>query len=157
MVARTGRKIDGRSWSRSCGGRCVLARLRSASLFGVEVSFIEVEVDVSFGLPAFNMVGLPDPSVRESRDRVRRAIRNSGFKFPAHRVTVNLAPANVPKRGTSYDLPIAIGVLAASGLLPEREYPDLLLLVNCRSMARSRRPRACCTWRCSPASTQCVS
>ena len=104
----------------------MLARLRSASLFGIEASL--VEVDVSFGLPAFNMVGLPDSSVRESRDRVRSAIRNSGFEFPAHRVTINLAPANVRKRVTSYDLPIAVGVLAASGLLPRREYGDILLL-----------------------------
>ena len=119
---------DARTWSGPCGSPGVLARLRSASLFGIEASLVEVEVDVAFGLPAFNMVGLPDSSVRESRDRVRSAIRNSGFEFPAHRVTINLAPANVRKRGTSYDLPIAVGVLAASGLLPRREYPDLLLL-----------------------------
>ena len=74
-----------------------------------------VEVDVSFGLPAFTMVGLPDASVRESRDRVRSAIRNSGFEFPPHRVTVNLAPADVRKAGSSFDLPIALGVLAATG------------------------------------------
>lgn len=116
------------AWSRPCGDLGVLARLRSASLFGVKASLVEVEVDVSFGLPTFNMVGLPDSSVRESRDRVRSAIRNSGFEFPAHRVTINLTPADVQKRGTSYDLPIAVGVLAASGLLPQREYGDLLLL-----------------------------
>ncbi len=73
------------------------------------------------------MVGLPDSSVRESRDRVRSAIQNSGFPFPAHRITVNLAPASVPKRGTWFDLPIAIGVLAASGLLGRHEYDGLLL------------------------------
>ena len=116
------------AWSGPCGSPRVLARLRSASLFGIEASLVEVEVDVSFGLPTFNMVGLPDSSVRESRDRVRSAIRNSGFEFPAQRVTINLAQANVRKRGTSYDLPIAVGVLAASGLLPQREYADLLLL-----------------------------
>ncbi len=82
---------------------------------------------MSFGLPAFSMVGLPDSSVRESRDRVRSAIQNSGFPFPAHRITVNLAPASVRKRGTWFDLPIAIGVLAASGLLDRREYDSLLL------------------------------
>ena len=65
----------------------VLARLWSAALFGVEATLVQVEVDVSFGLPTFTMVGLPDSSVRESRDRVRSAIRNSGFEFPAHRVT----------------------------------------------------------------------
>ena len=86
----------------------MLASLRSAAVFGVEASIVHVEVDVSFGLPAFNMVGLPDSTVRESRDRVRSAIRNSGYEFPAHRITVNLAPADVRKRGTSFDLPIAI-------------------------------------------------
>ena len=116
------------SWSDPCGNPLVLARLRSASLFGIEASLVKVEVDVSFGLPAFNMVGLPNSSVRESRDRVRSAILNSGFEFPAHRVTINLAPADVRKRGTSFDLPIAVGVLAASGLLSRREYADLLLL-----------------------------
>ena len=122
------READALAWSGPCGSPRVLARLRSASLFGIEASLVEVEVDVSFGLPTFNMVGLPDSSVRESRDRVRSAIRNSGFEFTAHRVTINLAPANVCKRGTSYDLPMAVGVLAASGLLPQREYADLLLL-----------------------------
>ena len=89
---------------------------------------VQVEVDVSFGLPTFTMVGLPDSTVRESRDRVRSAIRNSGFDFPAHRVTVNLAPADVRKRGTSFDLPIAVGVLAASGLLERRAFDDILIL-----------------------------
>ena len=110
-----------------CGVPCVLARLRSAALFGVSATLVSVEVDVSFGLPAFSMVGLPDSSVRESRDRVRSAIQNSGFAFPAHRITVNLGPASVRKRGTLFDLPIAIGVLAASGLLERREYDRLLL------------------------------
>lgn len=89
---------------------------------------IEVEVDVSFGLPTFTMVGLPDSTVKESRDRVRSAIRNSGFDFPAHRVTINLAPADVRKRGASFDLPIALGVLAASGVLTRRDFSDILVL-----------------------------
>src|SRR4051794_13601753 len=74
------------------------------------------------------MVGLPDASVRESRDRVRSAIRNSGFEFPPHRVTVNLAPADVRKAGASFDLPIALGILAASGVVERRSIPDLVLL-----------------------------
>ena len=94
----------------------MLARLRSAALFGVDPSLVHVEVDVSNGLPAFNTVGLPDSSVRESRDRVRSAIENSGFEFPAKRITINLAPADVRKRGTSFDLAIAVGVLAATGV-----------------------------------------
>lgn len=106
----------------------MLARLRSAALFGVDPSLVHVEVDVSFGLPAFNMVGLPDSSVRESRDRVRSAIENSGFEFPANRITINLAPADVRKRGTSFDLAIAVGVLAATGVVTRREFDGLLLL-----------------------------
>ena len=83
---------------------------------------------MSFGFPAFTMVGLPDASVRESRDRVRSAIRNSGFEFPPHRITVNLAPADVRKAGASFDLPIALGILAASGIVERREISDLVLL-----------------------------
>lgn len=87
-----------------------------------------VEVDVSFGMPVFTMVGLPDASIRESRDRVRTAIRNSGFPFPSHRVTVNLAPADVRKAGASYDLPIALGILAATGVLEPRRVERVVLL-----------------------------
>ena len=89
---------------------------------------MHVEVDVSFGLPFFNLVGLPDASVRESRDRVRSAIRNSGFEFPSHRVTVNLAPADVRKAGSSFDLPIALGILAAQGIVERRGITDVLVL-----------------------------
>jgi len=97
-------------------------------VFGVEAAPVHVEVDVSFGLPSFTMVGLPDASVRESRDRVRSAIRNSGFEFPSHRITVNLAPADVRKAGASFDLPIALGILAAQGIVERRHIADLVLL-----------------------------
>lgn len=106
----------------------MLATLCSATVVGVEALFVQVEVDVSFGLPAFAVVGLPDASVRESRDRVRSAIRNSGFDFPQHKVTINLAPADVRKAGSSFDLPIAVGILAASGLLRQRHVSDLVLV-----------------------------
>ena len=106
----------------------MLASLRTAAVFGVEACPVHVEVDVSFGLPGFTMVGLPDASVRESRDRVRAAIRNSGFEFPAHRITVNLAPADVRKAGASFDLPIALGILAAQGVVERREIADCVLL-----------------------------
>ena len=106
----------------------MLACLRTAALFGVEAYAVNVEVDVSFGLPSFTMVGLPDASVRESRDRVRSAIRNSGFEFPPHKITVNLAPADVRKAGASFDLPIALGILAASGVVARRHIADLVLL-----------------------------
>jgi magnesium chelatase family protein len=106
----------------------VLACVRTAAVFGVDAYPVQVEVDVSFGLPSFTMVGLPDVSVRESRDRVRSAIRNSGFEFPPHRITVNLAPADMRKEGSSFDLPIALGVLAATGLVTRRNVDDVLLI-----------------------------
>jgi magnesium chelatase family protein len=106
----------------------MLATLRTATLFGVDPLPVAVQVDVSHGLPVFNMVGLPDVSVRESRDRVRAAIRNSGFPFPENRITVNLAPADVRKAGASFDLPIALGILAASGVIERREIADVVLL-----------------------------
>jgi magnesium chelatase family protein len=106
----------------------MLACMRTAAVFGVEASTVQVEVDVSFGLPTFGMVGLPDASVRESRDRVRSAIRNSGFEFPPHRVTVNLAPADIRKAGSSFDLPIALGILAATGIVKRRDITEVLVL-----------------------------
>ena len=106
----------------------MLASVRTAAVFGVEASPVHVEVDVSYGFPTFSMVGLPDASVRESRDRVRSAIRNSGFEFPPHRITVNLAPADVRKAGSSFDLPIALGILAAQGTVERRHIHDLVLL-----------------------------
>jgi magnesium chelatase family protein len=111
-----------------CNVRRVLACVRTAAVFGIEACPVHVEVDVSFGLPSFTMVGLPDASVRESRDRVRSAIRNSGFEFPPHRITVNLAPSDVRKEGGSFDLPIAVAVLAAVGQVTRRNVDDVLLL-----------------------------
>jgi magnesium chelatase family protein len=102
--------------------------LRSAAVFGVDAYPVDIEVDVSFGLPHFTMVGLPDATVRESRDRVRSAIRNSGFDFPQHRITVNLAPADVRKAGSSFDLPIALGLLAISGSLTRRAVTDTVVV-----------------------------
>ena len=93
----------------------MLARVLSASLHGVQARLVHVEVDVASGLPAFATVGLPDSAVRESRDRVRAAIKNGGFEFPSDRITVNLAPADVRKEGAAFDLPIALGLIAATG------------------------------------------
>jgi magnesium chelatase family protein len=106
----------------------VLARLAAAAVFGVEAIPVAVEVDVSNGLPGVTMVGLPDPTVRESRDRVKSAIRNSGFPFPDERVTVNLGPADLKKVGAAFDLPIALGILAASGVLPHRDAPPMTIV-----------------------------
>jgi magnesium chelatase family protein len=97
----------------------VLAHVHSAALRGVEAALVRVEVHVSDGLPAFTTVGLPDSAVRESRERVRSAIHNTAFKFPPDRITVNLSPADLRKEGAAFDLPIALGILGASGQLRE--------------------------------------
>ena len=106
----------------------MLACVHTAAVYGIEACAIRVEVDVSHGLPCFTIVGLPDAGIRESRDRIRSAIRNSGFEFPPHRITINLAPADLRKEGASFDLPIALGILAASGVVKRREIDDVLLL-----------------------------
>ncbi|MGH7266875.1 MAG: YifB family Mg chelatase-like AAA ATPase [Candidatus Rokuibacteriota bacterium] len=106
----------------------MLARVFSACLTGVEAALVRVEVDVSHGLPSFATVGLPDPAVRESRDRVRTALCNSGFAFPKdRRITVNLAPADLRKEGVSFDLPIALGLLAAAGAVRAERLAGLLV------------------------------
>jgi len=97
------------------GGIMSLAVLSSCALRGLTALMVRVEVHVGSGLPAFTIVGLPDTEVRESRERVRAAIVSSGFSFPAGRVTVNLAPADIPKDSGRFDLPVALGVLLASG------------------------------------------
>lgn len=96
----------------------MIAIVKSTALSGLDGQIVEVEVDVSRGLPGFDIVGLPDASVREAKDRVRTAIKNSGLDFPVKRITVNLAPADLKKEGPIYDLPIAIGILAATEQLP---------------------------------------
>jgi magnesium chelatase family protein len=106
----------------------VLATLLSAALSGIDGRIVRVEIDVSPGLPSFTVVGLPDTSVRESRDRVRTAIRNSNFEFPWQHITINLAPPDVRKEGAAYDLPIALGILAATGALPSRSYMDVVVV-----------------------------
>ncbi len=98
-----------------------LAVLRSRALSGLTAAAVSVEVHLANGLPAFTIVGLAEAEVRESRDRVRAALQNSGFDFPVGRVTVNLAPADLPKESGRFDLPIALGILAASGQLPADE------------------------------------
>jgi len=92
----------------------MLARSLSCAVVGLDSALIEVEVDLSQGLPAFTIVGLPDTAVNEAKERVRAAVRNSGLQFPTKRITVNLAPADLRKAGPSYDLPIAVALLAAS-------------------------------------------
>ncbi len=105
----------------------MLARVNSGALRGVDAYLVEVEVDLAPGMRAFTTVGLPEAAVKESKDRVRAALRNSGFKFPNKRVTINLAPADVRKEGTGFDLPVAIGILAAQGLLPQDSLEKFLI------------------------------
>jgi magnesium chelatase family protein len=100
----------------------VIAKVNSCAICGIDAMVVEVEVDISFGLPVFNMVGLAEIAVRESKERVRTAINNSGYTFPMDRVVVNLAPADIKKEGTGLDLPVALGILIAAGLIP-RDIP----------------------------------
>lgn len=101
----------------------MLAKVRSCAIFGLESFLVDVEVYISNGLPAFNIVGLPDTAVKESKERVRAAIKNQKFEFPLKRITLNLAPADIKKEGPHFDLPIALGILAATQQIPM----DLLL------------------------------
>ena len=105
----------------------MLAKVKSGALRGVDGFLVEVEVDIAFGMPAFTTVGLPEIAVKESKDRVKAAIKNSGYHFPGTRVTINLAPADVRKEGTGFDLPIALGLLAAQGLAPQETLDRYLL------------------------------
>ena len=127
----------------------MLARAHTFTIDGLQTRHVTVEVDVRAGLPAFTIVGLADAAVREARERVRAAILNSGFEFPARRITANLAPGDVPKAGAALDLALACAVLAASGQLP-RERLDGVTCCSASSRstarcapvaARSRSPR----------------
>ena len=93
----------------------MLSRIKSHGLNGIGGFAVQVETDIANGLPGFEIVGLPDAAVKESRERVRAAIKNAGYVFPAARITVNLAPADMRKEGAVYDLPVALSILAASG------------------------------------------
>lgn len=101
-----------------------LAIAHSRGLDGLNAPPVIVEVHITGGLPSFTLVGLPDTEVKEARDRVRAAILNSGFEFPAKRITVNLAPADLPKESGRFDLPIALGILAASNQVPGKALAD---------------------------------
>ncbi|MGA2108501.1 MAG: YifB family Mg chelatase-like AAA ATPase [Syntrophorhabdales bacterium] len=105
----------------------MVSKVFTSSLYGIDGIKVEVEVDISHGLPSFNVVGLPEPSVKESRERVRASIKNAGFEFPNDRITVNLAPADVRKEGSSFDLPVAIGMLAAMGVIKQEPLLDHLI------------------------------
>jgi magnesium chelatase family protein len=106
----------------------MLSRIRSAAVLGIDAFPVEVEVDISNGLPSFSTVGLPNGAVKEGRERVSAALANAGFQFPLRRITVNLAPADIRKDGSALDLPIALGLLVASGQLPEANLNRTMVL-----------------------------
>ena len=117
----------------------MIAKVYSATILGIEAYPIEIEVDVGRGLPSFSIVGLPDQAVRESKDRVKPALKNSGFEFPVKKITVNLAPADLKKEGPSFDLPIAIGLLAATKAIKCDRLADYFILGEL-SLDSSLRP-----------------
>jgi len=105
-----------------------VSKIFSAGVIGIDAYDVEVEVDISQGIPSFNIVGLPDSAVKESRDRVKSAIKNSGFDFPLRRITVNLAPADIKKEGSFYDLPIALGILSSEGIINSSEIQNFVFV-----------------------------
>ena len=106
----------------------MLFKTLSASVFGIDAYPVEVEVDITAGQPFFTTVGLPDAAVRESRERIKSAIKNCGLEFPWQAITVNLAPADVKKEGSGFDLSIALGILGTTGALLKTELKDILFL-----------------------------
>ena len=106
----------------------MIVKVTSSAILGIDSWPVDVEVDISRGLPQFFTVGLPDISVKESKDRIKAAIQNSGYTFPGTRVTINLAPADIKKEGTGFDLPIAIGILAAQGLIKKDHLSEYLFI-----------------------------
>ena len=106
----------------------MLSKLYSCAISGTDGYLIEIEVDISKGLPQISIVGLPDAAIKEAKDRVRSAIKNSGFEFPVKRITINLAPADTKKEGSAYDLPIALGILAAGKEIKENAFEDLIII-----------------------------
>jgi magnesium chelatase family protein len=106
----------------------MIAKVMSSAVIGIDAYIVEVEVDITQGLPSFSTVGLPEGAVRESKERVKASIKNSGYHFPSDRIIVNLAPADVKKEGSGFDLPMAIGILAATGLVPKVPLTEYIFL-----------------------------
>jgi magnesium chelatase family protein len=106
----------------------MLAKVNSAALYGIDALRVEVEIDLASGLPQLATVGLPEGAVKESKDRIRAAVKNCGYTFPAKRITINLAPADIKKEGSAYDLPMAVGILAAEGSIEKHRLDDYLLI-----------------------------
>src|SRR5512137_1525795 len=106
----------------------MLARVLSSTVFGIDAYVVEVEVDIAQGLPAFATVGLPEGAVKESKDRVKAAVKNCGYEFPSRRITVNLAPADIKKEGAAFDLPMAVGILAATEIVQKEKLKHFFVL-----------------------------
>ncbi len=102
----------------------MIARVRSSAVLGIDAYIVDVETDVSMGIPSFSIVGLPYGAVKESRERVETVVKNMGFSFPPRRITINLAPADIQKEGTAFDLPIAVSILAATGQIKPQRLED---------------------------------
>ena len=113
----------------------MVQRVATVAFEGIEARAVDVQVQVAPGLPAFNIVGLPDKAVSEAKERVRAALVASGLALPARRITVNLAPADLPKEGSHYDLPIALGLMAAIGAIPQ----DAIVRLHRAGRTRPRR------------------
>lgn len=110
------------------GRYSLLSIVKSMSLIGLEGYLVSIEVDVSAGIPCWDIVGLPDVSVKESRERVRTAIKNSGYDMQSRKIVVNLSPADIKKEGSFFDLPIAIGILACSGNIDKSNMQDTIFI-----------------------------
>jgi magnesium chelatase family protein len=106
----------------------MISKILSSAVFGVDAYLVEVEVDIAFGFPQFSTVGLPEGAVKESKERVKAAVKNCGYDFPQKRITVNLAPADIKKEGSAFDLPIAIGILAATGVADTEKLGNYIIL-----------------------------
>lgn len=106
----------------------MLAKVISGAVYGIDAYLVEVEVDVSPGMPGFLTVGLPDAAVKESRDRIKAAIKNCGYRFPVKQITINLAPADIRKEGSCFDLPMALGILATTGLIKRSQIDDFIIM-----------------------------
>ncbi|BCO08610.1 hypothetical protein GF1_09860 [Desulfolithobacter dissulfuricans] len=128
----------------------MLAKVLTCAVTGVDGRLVQVEVDLAQGLPGFSTVGLPEGAVREAKDRVRAAIRNGGYEFPIRRITVNLAPASLKKEGAGYDLPMALGILAASGQLPCEDLEQTAIIGELSLDGMVRPVRGCCPWPLPP-------
>jgi len=106
----------------------MISKVLSGAILGIDAYLVEVEVDIAFGFPQFSTVGLPEGAVKESKERVKAAVKNCGYDFPQKKITVNLAPADIRKEGSAFDLPIAIGILSATGLIEAGKLADYIIL-----------------------------